>query len=361
MKIMANNSHSQQSTTRPVRNGFTVIEAVIVVAIVGIVGALGLLGITKARASMRLAGAAREYAGFIEKVRTFSIRSHADTIAEAASVTINPDLTSYTVTYDFDGDGTMESRTIQLPDGVEFNSEETIAFDWRGRTWNVVGGLTREDAQVSITLTNGTDSASVDVTGAGDVTVDSRVFDDEVPNVSLNVPHLDGATPEPSPTATIEAETSGSPSPTPADSDATPTPTPRTALEVTPSPTPIQEESPLPDPSPTETATPTPTPTRTATPTPTPIVPCVITAVTASATIGQDGITTIVVSHNSSSSLTITATSSKSSELQATPNTLTVAPYSTAIFTVKSKKSSGSYTVTLSASCGEVVVGITVS
>ena len=355
MKTLHNNQHSSARRLRA-QKGFSLIEALIVVAIVAVVAAMGVLGITRAQASMRLSGAAREYASFIEKVRIHSIRSHADTLGEAASVAINDDGTSYTVTFDFDGDGTMETRVIQLPAGVSFQTVETIAFDWRGRTWNVVGGVTLEDEQVSITLTNGTDSASIDVTGAGDVTMNSVVFDDEVPSVTMNIDDLaTGATPTPTP-VDHDSLPSESPTPTPLETDPTPTPTPRLDTDPTPTPTPKVEESPLPDPSPS--VSPSPSPTETVTPTPTPVVTCVITATPTSVTMSQDGTSTIQVAHSSSSALTISATSSKPSELQVTPGSQTVATNGSATFTLKTKRTSGSYTVTLTASCGQLVVDV---
>jgi prepilin-type N-terminal cleavage/methylation domain-containing protein len=357
MKIENDNPYLLETRFRK-QKGFSLIESLIVIAIIGLLATMGVLGITRARASMRLSGAAREYAAYIEKVRIFSIRHHADTLAEAASVSINDDRTSYSVTFDFDGDGTMETRTIRLPDGVLFGTVEAIAFDWRGRTWNTVGGLTREDAQVSITLSNEVDSTSVDVTGSGDVTIDSQVFDDDVPNVTLNVSDLaTSATPNPTPTPVEESVPSGSPSPTPADTDPLPTPSP--------SATPV-EETPLPDPTPSPsvapspTPTPSPTPSSSPTPTPTPVVPCLIMASPTSVTVATDGAATIQISHNSSSEVTITGTSSKPSDLQVAPGSQTVTANGTATFTVKSKKLAGAYSANFAASCGSIVVSITV-
>src|SRR5690242_10535838 len=97
---------------------------------------------------------------------------------------------------DLDGDGGMDTTTIPLPSGVSFQTIETIGFDWRGRTWSTANSITRPNAQVSIRLLGTKDSVSVDVTGSGDVTIDSRVFDDAVPNVTLRVSDLaSGATP----------------------------------------------------------------------------------------------------------------------------------------------------------------------
>ncbi|HET9712773.1 MAG TPA: prepilin-type N-terminal cleavage/methylation domain-containing protein, partial [Pyrinomonadaceae bacterium] len=178
------------------RTGFTAIELVITVTVLAIVTGFGIVGITRARASVRLSGAAREFATYIEKARLFSIRSHADDATERASITISDDKASYTVTLDLDGDGDLDTRTVTLPDGVTFDSVETIAFDWRGRTWSTVGGITSSNAQVSFRLQGGSDIVSIDITGSGDVTVDSLVFDDSVPNVNLRVSDLaSGTTP----------------------------------------------------------------------------------------------------------------------------------------------------------------------
>src|SRR5215207_5043380 len=216
MRMQKNKTNSHTLRTG---GGFSAIELLITATILTIVSALGLMGITRARASVRLSGAAREYASYIEKARIFSIRSHADDAAERANVAINDDRMSYDVTMDLDGDGGMDTRTISLPDGVTFQTAETIAFDWRGRTWNTVGVVTSSNAQVSIRLQNSNDAVSVDVTVSGDITIDSQVFDDSVPNVNLNVGDLAaGATPVPTP-----------------DSVATPTPTPD--VTGTPDPT----------------------------------------------------------------------------------------------------------------------------
>ncbi len=215
--------------TRRTSNGFSTVELLITVTILTIITAFGVMGIIRAKASIRLSGAAREYASYIEKARVFSIRNHADDASERATITINDDMTSYNVTMDLDGDGDMDTRTVPLPSGITFDTVETIAFDWRGRTWNTVGAITTSNAQVSIRLKNSTGSVSIDVTGSGDITVDSKVFDDSVPNVSLNVADLvSGATPTPTPVVVATA------TPTP-EADATPD----ISIAPTPTPTPI--------------------------------------------------------------------------------------------------------------------------
>ena len=119
----------QKKNSNTPRTGFSAIELVITVTVLGIVIGFGIVGISRARASVRLSGAAREFASYIEKARLFSIRSHADDATERATITINGDKASYNVTLDLDGDGDLDTTTIALPDGVTFDSVETIAFD----------------------------------------------------------------------------------------------------------------------------------------------------------------------------------------------------------------------------------------
>ena len=360
MKMGMRNSKANSNTRRT--GGFSAVELIITATVLSIVTSAGLMGITRARAHIRLSGAAREYATYIEKARTHSIRSHADTPAERATIEINDDRTSYDVIMDLDGDGTMDSRTITLPDGVTFDTVETIAFDWRGRTWNTVGALTTANAQVSIRLHDSNNSVSIDVTGSGDITIDSHVFDDSVPNVSLNVGDLTaGATPVPTP----DLDTIPVPTPTPTPEGPTnpddsanpfPTPTPPDGGDVIPVPTPTPSDS---NPTPTPAATPNPTPAASPVPTPTPIVPCILAVDLSSIVLKLDGTATVKVSHNGSSSLTITGTSSKPSDLQVS-GAQTVAAGGFATFTIKSKRTIGIYSVTFSTGCGTKIVPVTV-
>jgi Tfp pilus assembly protein FimT len=347
-------------TKRP-GGGFSTVELIITATVLTIVTGLGLMGISRARASIRISGAAREYATYIEKARLFSIRSHADDAGERATIKINDDKASYEVTMDLDGDGVLETRTISLPDGVAFETVETIAFDWRGRTHSTVGGITSSNAQVSIRLIGSNDSVSIDVTGSGDITIDSKVFDDSVPNVSLKVGDLaSGATPTGTPNTSATPDASPDPVPTPdSTTDPQPSPTPIGEggdTDPVPSPTPTATATPTPTPS----ATPTPTPTATPTPTPSPAV-CTIKTDASSLIMGSEGTKTIKVSHDASTSVSITGTSSKPSDLQVTPGSAqTVGAGSATTFTIKSKRSLGIYSVTFTSSCGSKTVGVVV-
>lgn len=336
--------------------GFSAVELLIMATILSVVTAFGLIGITRARASVRLSGAAREYASYVEKARIFSIRSHADAAAERATVAINAARSGYDVTMDLDGDGGMDTRTINLPSGISFETVETIAFDWRGRTWSTVDGVVSPNAQVSIRLLSSDDSVSVDVTGSGDITIDSQVFDDSVPNVRLNVGDLAaGATPVPTPDSSGTTPTG----------DASPTPTPIITLpDITASPTPIDingdpSATPTPSASPNPNATPRPTPQ--ATPTPSPVVPCTIKTDKPLIIMSMQRSTTINVSHDSTTSVSITGSSSKPAELQVSPGgAQTVGAGSAATFTIKSKRTMGVYSVTFTSNCGSKNIPVTV-
>jgi Tfp pilus assembly protein FimT len=356
---------SPQSNPRMRRlSGFSTVELVAVATVLAIITAFGLIGISKARASVRLSGAARQYASYIEKARIYSIKRHADDAAQRASVAINANQTSYDVTMDLDGDGGTDTRTINLPSGVTFQTVETVAFDWRGRTWRTANGITESNAQVSIRLLSSDDAISVDVTGSGDVTIDSRVFDDSVPNVSLHVGDLSASA---SPAAT---PVSGG---TPA-AGASPSPNASPIAGVIPSPSPILDggvggvlptPTPTPGASPSATATPTPSPSPVATPTPspspTPALVCSITADPIAVVMGLDSTTTVKVSHNANTTVSISGSSSKPSDLQVTPGgNQSLGAGSYTLFTLKSKRNLGAYSVTFTASCGSKVVPVVV-
>lgn len=347
------------------RNGFSAVELIGTATVLAIVTAFGLIGISKARANVRLSGAAREFASYVEKARVFSIRRHADDAAERASVVVNADQASYDVTMDLDGDGGNDTRTITLPSGITFETIESIAFDWRGRTMSTVGGVTTPNAQVSVRLLSSDDSISIDVTGSGDITVDSQVFDDSVPTVALNVGDLSAGSTGAGTTSPSTSEPTSSPTPTPILPDVTdsvPTPTP--ILEVgdglpVATPTPAATATPTPNPNPNPTPNPTPQATPAATPTPT--IPCTINTDKIAVIMGANGSTTIKVSHTADTTVTITGSSSKPSALQVTPGgTQFVGANSATTFTIKSKGSLGVYNVTFTAGCGTKTVAVTV-
>ena len=155
--------------------GYTIIQLVIVVAIISVVCAFAVLGITKARASIRLSDSTRQLAGYLEKARSDAVRRHATT-----SVTISNN-NSYSVMMDFGLNNAPETRSFNLMSRVQFKdmaAGTSVVFDWRGRVPNEVG----------ISLVNeNQETARINVSGAGDITLDSEIFlDSSVANVPLN-------------------------------------------------------------------------------------------------------------------------------------------------------------------------------
>jgi hypothetical protein len=74
----------------------------------------------------------------------------------------------------------------------------------------------------------------------------------------------------------------------------------------------------------------------------------------------MDGTASIRITVNSTSSQTISANSSKPSDLQVSPNNQSVSAGGSATFTIKSKKSIGVYSVTFSTGCGSKTIPVTV-
>jgi Tfp pilus assembly protein FimT len=117
------------------QRGFSLMQLVITVAVVSIVSSLALYGIASARQRIRLTNSSRLLASYIEKTRVDSVRRHAVNAGEMSGITFLNNST-YRVTMDFDGDGTMETRDVTLDSGVVIATNplpDPVAFDWRGR------------------------------------------------------------------------------------------------------------------------------------------------------------------------------------------------------------------------------------
>ncbi len=324
--------------------GFTIIQVLITVCLIAVVSTFGVMAIGSARAGLRLSGSARELAGYLEKARSNALRRNG-----TASVTIT-NANSYTVIMDSDGDGTVDTRVVALQDGVTFATGSvgvSAVFDWRGRVPN----------QLGIILNNNRGgSSSINLSGAGDVTLDNEIFQDSaIGDVTLNSnlpPAVASPTPSSSPSASPGASPTVTPTPTPLP---TPTPQPTPTPYPTPTPTPV----PTPVPTPTPTPVPTPVPTPTPTPAPTPI-PCSLSA-PSSLTFAKNGSPktfSITVANGRSSVVTAGRTGSITN---VTPASTTVTGNGTILYTVTyGSGNQGAGGISITSVCGNRSIPVTI-
>ena len=344
MRIRKNKSTRRVASHR----GFSLLQLVITVGVVGIVTALAVYGIASARQRIRLTNSSRMLASYLEKARVDSVRRHPMTADAMAGVSIL-DKTRYRVKMDFDQDGTVDTRDFSLDNGVEFATDPiSLLFDWRGRLVD----LPSTEIKVTIAMQWGTDPSDqrvVDVTRSGDVTIDSDVYLDDVPNVNVTVDELTGldsgstvnGNNNPDPTPAPTAQPSQDPTPTPSPT-ATPTPTPNGNgngngnggnngngnSSPTPTPTPIA--SPTPDGNPNS---------------------CLASPSPSSMEIRKNGgSSTVTFTLNQTGDVTF---SEGANNLSVTKSGLT--------FTVTSLNNTrGNFTLTFSTPCGNKTVGVSV-
>ena len=156
--------------------GVSVVELLVVMLIVAGLTTLALISFQKSTRSFKLSGATRNLSAYLEKARVNSVRRHG-----GANVVIDS-ATSYTANIDFSGTGTLNARTISLPDGTSLSyslppattnidpsaTPITITYDWRGRTTSTVL-LKLTDSIGGIT------PSTVIVGPAGDLSTDTTV------------------------------------------------------------------------------------------------------------------------------------------------------------------------------------------
>ena len=336
-------------------DGFTLLQAIIVMTVAMIVSGATIMSIRAGRPGIQLANSAHQLAGYLERARADSVRRRPSPGNESKVEIL--DTRNYRVTMGFGGSGTLTSRDFMTEGEVLFITDPvTIAFDWRGRPIN--------GTEITVALQNSSGTTQVDVTGSGDVTVGSEIFQDEaIPVINLNQnmdPDVDVSPdpviPEdPIPTPTPELEQDPTPTPPPGgDTDSTPTPTP--------TPTPHGNQDPgngNPHNSPTQTPTPTPTPDPGATPTPTP-AGCAPSVSTPTLSIRKNGGSGSVVLRLGSVAGTVTSSSQGSLIVSPSPVTIPAGGYQ--LITITSDgPTRGIFTVTFSTPCGVAKVEVTVT
>jgi type II secretory pathway pseudopilin PulG len=163
--------------------GFSLIELVIVASVIFVVAGFALTQITSARQVLVRNNATRELTSYIEKARRDSIRRHSTTASQMARVTLLTS-SSYSVTLDSDGDGTMDvDRVINLPanSNLSFSGSfpRSVRFDWRGRTADS-SGIAATPAD--ITIRNSYGANTINVSRAGQSEVDVAPTTDPISN-----------------------------------------------------------------------------------------------------------------------------------------------------------------------------------
>ena len=355
---MAANTRNNRRQRAKSQRGFSLMQLLITLAVVSVICTLAILGIASARQRIRLTNSARLLASYVEKARVDSVRRHPMAAVDMAGVQVL-NTNTYRVKMDFDANGTVETRDVTLDSGVVFATDPiALAFDWRGRLVD----LPLTEIKVSIAMQWGNDPNDqrvVDITRSGDVTIDSDVYLDDVPNVNVNVGGLTGIdsgstvngnnNPDPSPTPTAVPE--ATPTPT-----ATPVPDP-TPPQVNPSPSPIADPTPTPTPSPSPGAGASPTPSVNPSPSPVPTpTPCTVTVTTSPnpLRIPKRGSGTISFAVNPSGPVVYNRSGA--------PSNLAVTQTTGNNFTVTSLNNTrGNFTLVFTTPCGSKSVSISVT
>ncbi|HYX29757.1 MAG TPA: GspH/FimT family pseudopilin [Pyrinomonadaceae bacterium] len=167
MRIRRNKRTQQWSRGE---SGFTILQTAIAVAIMGVICGFAVMSLTSAKASLRLQNSVRQLSSYLEKARIDAIRRHG------TSSVVFTDTGTYVVSMDFAGSGTVSTRTIPFEQGVAIISTPlpAVNFNWRGRT---------SACTLTFAVQNsGGEQSWVDVSDAGDVTVNSNV--DVMPSAS---------------------------------------------------------------------------------------------------------------------------------------------------------------------------------
>jgi type II secretory pathway pseudopilin PulG len=162
-----------QSRPRNSEAGASLIDLMIAATIMAIIVSFAAVNITAAREGMRLSTSAQVLRAYLDKVRLASIRCHCSTTVLISNTS------GYTVTAPLKS-STPETVNFPLEPNVNFQGLTlplTITFDWRGRP----------DNDYHMTLTNSTGSKTVDLSGGGDVKLNSTANYTYAPTLQANL------------------------------------------------------------------------------------------------------------------------------------------------------------------------------
>jgi Tfp pilus assembly protein FimT len=169
--LIQNNSYR---AARKREAGYSILDILITLTMIAIVTSFGVIRIGVARDGLRLTGSSRILSAYLDKARLAAIRCHCSTTVQIISDS------TYSVTGPIKS-STTETITLPLQENVKFQGltlPMTITFDWRGRA----------DNDYHLTLRNSQGSRTVDLSGGGDITVDSTADYTYTPTVQANMP-----------------------------------------------------------------------------------------------------------------------------------------------------------------------------
>ena len=154
--------------------GASLIDMLIVVAVISVVASSAMIQIAPARDGFRLANSAQILSAYLEKARLAAIRCHCSTTVEISSTG------NYTITAPLKS-ATIETINLPLEPNVTFQGLTlplTITFDWRGRA----------DQDYHLTLSNTRGTRKVDLSGGGDIKLDSSADYAFAPTIQAVMP-----------------------------------------------------------------------------------------------------------------------------------------------------------------------------
>jgi Tfp pilus assembly protein FimT len=172
--------------------GFSVLELLIIVTMISVLIGYAYLQIDRARQVMTRENAARQLTEYLEKARVDSVRRRPAAAAQMASVSLI-NATFYSVTFDLDGDGTLDApRVFSLPSDANLQFDlpypRTIYFNWRGRTVDSNGNIA--DPSFLNIRSPSYGSTRIDLTSAGQPTLDGPPASSAVVNTTAPAPTL---------------------------------------------------------------------------------------------------------------------------------------------------------------------------
>lgn len=161
-------------TLRNGEAGASGIDIMIAVTIIAIVASVAVVNLSAAREGMRLNNSSQVLRAYLDKARLAAIRCHCSTTVTISSTG------SYTVTGPLKS-ATSETVTFPLQPNVNFQGltlPTTITFDWRGRP----------DNDYHLSLVNSSGTRTVDLSGGGDIKVNSIANYTYAPTLQANLP-----------------------------------------------------------------------------------------------------------------------------------------------------------------------------